>query len=86
MGAASGQAYAAAGGGGGVLRDHCGSSVLGNPYLRPCHVFSLIVPTPDPGIATSSQSYAVSPANQNQGSGSNRKGPLELWTGEYFIR
>ncbi|EEF34756.1 LRR receptor-like serine/threonine-protein kinase RPK2 [Ricinus communis] len=54
------------------------SSVLGNPYLRPCHVFSLTVPTPDPGSATGSQSYAVSPANQNQGSGSNRFNSIEI--------
>ncbi|XP_010549995.1 PREDICTED: LRR receptor-like serine/threonine-protein kinase RPK2 [Tarenaya hassleriana] len=36
------------------------SSVLGNPYLRPCHVFSLTVPSSDPhGALGDSQDYAA---------------------------
>ncbi|KFK37673.1 hypothetical protein AALP_AA3G013700 [Arabis alpina] len=41
------------------------SSVVGNPYLRPCHVFSLTTPSPDsrgsPGDSDT-QDYASSPA------------------------
>lgn len=38
------------------------SSILGNPYLRPCHVFSLTVPSSDPqGRVGDPQNYAASP-------------------------
>ncbi|KDP27247.1 hypothetical protein JCGZ_19946 [Jatropha curcas] len=54
------------------------SSVLGNPYLRPCHVFSLTVPTPDPGSATGTQGYAASPMTQSQKSGNNGFNSIEI--------
>ncbi|KAF2282714.1 hypothetical protein GH714_043690 [Hevea brasiliensis] len=54
------------------------SSVLGNPYLSPCHVFSLTVPTPDPGTATVAQGYIVSPPSQSQKSGNNGFNSIEI--------
>ncbi|KAJ6290426.1 hypothetical protein OIU78_026207 [Salix suchowensis] len=47
------------------------SSVLGNPYLHPCRVFTLAVPSPDsPGRASEAQSY-TSPSDQSE---KNRSG------------
>ncbi|XP_065855226.1 LRR receptor-like serine/threonine-protein kinase RPK2 [Euphorbia lathyris] len=54
------------------------SSVLGNPYLRPCPVFSLTVPTPDPGSAAQSQGYPVSPPTQSQKSGTSGFNSIEI--------
>ncbi|XP_050226269.1 LRR receptor-like serine/threonine-protein kinase RPK2 [Mercurialis annua] len=54
------------------------SSVLGNPFLRPCHVFSLTVPTPDPGSPGGAHGSTVSSANQRQGSRSNGFNSIEI--------
>ncbi|KAG8662364.1 LRR receptor-like serine/threonine-protein kinase RPK2 [Manihot esculenta] len=54
------------------------SSVLGNPYLRPCHVFSLTAPTPDPGSATVAQGNALSPPSQSRKSGNNGFNSIEI--------
>nr|AMM43072.1 LRR-RLK [Vernicia montana] len=54
------------------------SSVLGNPYLRPCHVFSLTVPTPYPGSATEAQGYTASPMSQSPRSGNNGFNSIEI--------
>ncbi|KAJ6369861.1 hypothetical protein OIU76_028170 [Salix suchowensis] len=46
-------------------------NVLGNPYLHPCRVFTLAVPSPDsPGRASEAQSY-TSPSDQSE---KNRSG------------
>ncbi|KAJ9147524.1 hypothetical protein P3X46_029676 [Hevea brasiliensis] len=54
------------------------SSVLGNPYLRPCHVFSLTVPTPDSGSSAVAQGYTVSPPSQSQKSGNSGFNSIEI--------
>ncbi|WCJ25582.1 receptor-like protein kinase 2 [Euphorbia peplus] len=54
------------------------SSVLGNPYLRPCTAFSLTVPTPDPGSAARSEGYAVSPPSLSQKSGTSGFNSIEI--------
>ncbi|KAJ6866977.1 LRR receptor-like serine/threonine-protein kinase RPK2 [Populus alba x Populus x berolinensis] len=54
------------------------SSVLGNPYLHPCHVFSLASPSPDsPGRASEAQSY-TSPSGQSQKNGSGGFTSIEI--------
>ncbi|KAJ8774911.1 hypothetical protein K2173_019915 [Erythroxylum novogranatense] len=55
------------------------SSVLGNPYLRPCRVFSLTVPSPDlQGTTSQGQGYAVSPTSQVQGGGGSGFTSIEI--------
>uniref|UniRef100_A0A2P2M9E5 non-specific serine/threonine protein kinase n=1 Tax=Rhizophora mucronata TaxID=61149 RepID=A0A2P2M9E5_RHIMU len=55
------------------------SSVLGNPHLRPCHVFSLTVPSPDPqGSGANVQGYALSPSSQTQRTGNNGFSSIEI--------
>ncbi|KAF5735600.1 hypothetical protein HS088_TW15G01109 [Tripterygium wilfordii] len=55
------------------------SSVLGNPYLHPCHMFSLAVPSTDQqGRAGESQSYAASPPSPTRGSGINGFTSIEI--------
>uniref|UniRef100_A0A2P2M9E7 non-specific serine/threonine protein kinase n=1 Tax=Rhizophora mucronata TaxID=61149 RepID=A0A2P2M9E7_RHIMU len=55
------------------------SSVLGNPYLHPCRVFSLTVSSPDlQGEATDAPGHSVSSSGQIQSGGNNRFTSIEI--------
>uniref|UniRef100_A0A5B7A9M0 non-specific serine/threonine protein kinase n=1 Tax=Davidia involucrata TaxID=16924 RepID=A0A5B7A9M0_DAVIN len=56
------------------------SSVLGNPFLRSCRVFSLTVPSSDPqGRVGDSQNYAAAPSTSpTQKSGTNGFSSIEI--------
>ncbi|KAF5748926.1 LRR receptor-like serine/threonine-protein kinase RPK2 [Tripterygium wilfordii] len=55
------------------------SSVLGNPYLHPCRMFSLTVPSADQKArAGESQSFAASPSSPTRGTGISGFNSIEI--------